>query len=107
MSWANTDADLNAAGLSEFGEPVVYQAVLLGVAVGAAITIAAIRRSRVRDESGVQANFEEIELDPAGLASPPVRGDWVTAWGDQYSVGNVSQADPYGLVTLTLLQRAG
>jgi hypothetical protein len=106
MSWAQIDADLNAIGLSEFGEPVVYQATLGGMPAGNPQTINAIRKDRVRDESGAIANSESIEIDPSLLAFPPSRGDWVTAWGADYSVGPVGQPDPYGMVSLTLLLRA-
>jgi len=93
--------------LAEFGEPVVYQPLQAGQPAGDPITINVMRRARAREESGTIANFEEIETDPALLPNPPAKGDWVTAWGMQYTVSTVRQPDPYGLAILSLLQRAG
>ena len=53
------------------------------------------------------ANLEEISVNPTDFPNPAVKGDWVTAWGMQYTVTTVRQPDPYGMVILTLLQRAG
>jgi len=89
-----------------FGEPVVYQAVQAGTAVGTPLTITVIRHARVREESGGLANFEEISVNPPDLPNPPAKGDWVTAWGAQYTVTTVRQPDAYGMIALTLLQRA-
>jgi hypothetical protein len=58
-------------------------------------------------ESGARAKFEEISVNPPDLPNPPVKGDWVTAWGAQYVVSTVRQPDAYGMITLVLLQRAG
>jgi len=69
------------------------------------VTITAIRHSRVHEEAGVVANFEEISVNPRDFANSPSKGDWVTAWGTQYVVTAVRQPDAYGLLTLTLLQR--
>ena len=53
------------------------------------------------------ANVEEISVNPSDLISFPQRGDWVTAWGSQFVVTTVRQPDPYGLVELSLMARAG
>ena len=107
MSWAENQANLNAAMLAEFGEPVVYQPVQAGQPAGDPITITAIRRSRAREESGPSANFEEIEIDPSLLPNSPAKADRVTAWGMEYSVVTARQPNPYGLAIVTMVQRAG
>jgi len=101
------DAAANAAMQQAFGEPVLYQSSQAGVAVGDPMTITAIRHARVREESGAMANVEEISVNPSDLVSFPQRGDWVTAWGSQFVVTTVRQPDPYGLVELSLMARAG
>jgi hypothetical protein len=98
---------VNAIMQRTFGEPVAYQSAQAGVPVGDPITITAIRHARVREESGVMANVEEISVNPADLSTFPQRGDWVTAWGSQFVVTTVRQPDPYGLVQLSLMARAG
>jgi len=105
--WHTIDAATNAVMQQTFGEPVVYQPVQGGAAVGDPVTITAIRHARVREESGALANVEEISVNPSDLASFPQRGDWVTAWGSQFVVTTVRQPDPYGLVELSLMARAG
>jgi hypothetical protein len=105
--WPTIDAAVNAIMQGAFGEPVVYQSAQGGVPVGDPITITAIRHARERDESGAVANAEEISANPADLPNPPQRGDWVTAWGLQFVVGPVRQPDPYGMVQLSLMLRAG
>jgi hypothetical protein len=89
-----------------FGEPVVYQPVQAGAAVGDPLTITAVRHARVREESGALANFEEISVNPSDFSNLPSKGDWVTAWGAQYVVTTVRQPDAYGMITLAMLQRA-
>ena len=106
-AWPTIAADVNAIMQQAFGEPVVYQAVQGGFSVGEPITITAIRHVRVRAESGAVASVEEIAINPADLPNPPQRGDWVTAWGLQFVVGPVRQPDPYGMVQLSLMLRAG
>ena len=105
--WPTIDASVNAIMQQAFGEPVVYQSVQAGMAVGVPVTITAIRRSRVREEAGPFANLEEIDVNPNDLAATPQRGDWVTAWGTQFVVTTVRQPDPYGMITLALMVRAG
>ena len=105
--WATIDAAANAIMQQAFGEPVAYQSAQAGLPVGDLITITAIRHARVREESGVMANVEEISVNPADLSTFPQRGDWVTAWGSQFVVTTVRQPDPYGLVELLLMVRAG
>ena len=105
--WPTIDAAANAVMLQTFGEPVVYQSVKVGVAVGNPVTITAIRHARVREESGALANVEEVSVNPSDLGTFPQRGDWVTAWGSQFVVTTVRQPDPYGLVELSLMARAG
>jgi hypothetical protein len=100
-SWSAIDAAANVVMQQTFGEPVVYQPVQAGAAVGDPLTITAVRHARVREESGALANFEEISVNP------PVKGDWVTARGAQYTVTTVRQPDAYGMIALALLQRAG
>ena len=100
-SWSAIDAAANVVMQQTFGEPVVYQP-----AVGDPLTITAVRHARVREESGALANFEEISVNPPDLPNPPVKGDWVTAWGAQYTVTTVRQPDAYGMIALALLQRA-
>ena len=111
-SWSAIDAAANVVMQQTFGEPVVYQPVQAGTAVGDPLTITAVRHARVREESGALANFEEISVNPPDLPNPPdflnppVKGDWVTAWGAQYAVTTVRQPDAYGMIALALLQRA-
>jgi hypothetical protein len=105
-NWSDIDVAANAVMQQEFGEPVVYQPVQAGTALGDPLTITAVRHARVREESGALANFEEISMSPPDLPNPPVKGDWVTAWGAQYTVSTVRQPDAYGMIALTLLQRA-
>ena len=105
--WPTIDAAVNHVMQQTFGEPVVYQPVQGGVAVGDPVTITAIRHARVREEAGALANVEEISVNAADLPNFPQRGDWVTAWGSQFVVGPVRQPDPYGMVQLSLTMRAG
>jgi hypothetical protein len=105
--WPTIDAAANAVMQQAFGEPVVYQCVQAGAVVGDPMTITAIRHTRVREESGALANVEEISVNPSDLAIFPQRGDWVTAWGSLFLVTTVRQPDPYGLVELSLMARAG
>jgi hypothetical protein len=105
--WSTIDSAVNAIMQQTFGEPVVYQSAQAGMAVGDPVTITAIRHARVREESGALANLEEISVNPADLANFPQRGDWVTAWGSQFVVTTVRQPDPYGLVEVSLMVRAG
>ena len=105
--WPTIDASVNAIMQQTFGEPVVYQSVQTGVALGDPVAITAIRHARVREESGALANVEEISVNPSDLASFPQRGDWVTAWGSEFVVTTVRQPDPYGMVELSLMARAG
>ena len=70
------------------------------------LTITAVRHARIREESGALANFEEISVNPLDIPNPPVKGDWVNAWGAQYVVTTVRQPDAYGMIALALLQRA-
>ena len=107
MSWASIADSVNASMLETFGEPVVYQPVQGGLPVGDPVTITAIRHIRERAESGAAASTEEISVNPADLPNFPQRGDWVTAWGLQFVVGPVRQPDPYGMVQLSLMVRAG
>ena len=105
--WQTINVAANAVMQETFGEPVVYQPVQTGVALGDPVAITAIRHARVREESGALANVEAISVNPADLPSFPQRGDWVTAWGFQFAVATVRQPDPYGLVELSLMLRAG
>jgi len=105
--WPTIDAAANAVMQQTFGEPVVYQSVQASVAVGDPVTITAVRHPRVREESGALANIEEISVSASDLVNFPQRGDWVTAWGSQFVVTTVRQPDPYGLVELSLMARAG
>ena len=105
--WPTIDAAANAIMQQAFGEPVVYQSVQAGMAVGGPVTITAIRHSRVVAEAGAMANVEEISVNPTDLANYPQRGDWVTAWGLEFVVTTVRQPDPHGLVELSLMARAG
>ena len=105
--WSTLDAAVNAIMQRTFGKPVAYQSAQAGVPVGVPITITAIRHSRVREESGALANVGEISVNPADLPTFPQRGDCVTAWGPQFVVTTVRQPDPYGLVQLSLMARAG
>ena len=85
-----------------FGEPVVYQPMSGGVAVGQPATITIIRRIRERMEAGAVASVEEIDVNPDDLPNSPVRGDVVAAWGARFTVTTVRQPDPYGMVHLTM-----
>jgi hypothetical protein len=104
--WSTIDAAANAVMQQTFGEPVVYQPLQAGAAVGEPVTITAVRHARVLEESGAMANFEEISVNPTDLENPPAKGDWVTAWGAQYVVTALRQPDAYGMIALTLLQRS-
>jgi hypothetical protein len=106
-NWPGIEAFADGVMLQTFGEPVVYQPVEAGLPVGAPVTITIIRHARVREESGPLANIEEISVNPADLSAFPQRGDQVTAWGSQFVVSSVRQPDPYGMVALALMQRAG
>jgi hypothetical protein len=103
--WPSIGAAVNAALQDAFGEPVVYQQVQGCLPVGNPVTITAIRHVRERAESGTAASAEEISVDPAELPNFPQPGDWVTAWGIQFAVSTVRQADPYGMAQLTLIAR--
>jgi hypothetical protein len=105
MNWATLAANANAVMIAEFGEPVVYQPVQSGAAAGSPFTVTAVRHARLPEESGAVSNFEEISVNPADFSNPPVKGDWISAWGTQYSVSAVRQPDAYGMISLTLLQR--
>ena len=105
--WASIEAAANASMLRAFGEPVIYQAVQAGQPVGDPITVVAIRHARVPAESGAVGNVEEISVNPPDFPSLPQRGDWITAWGLQFVIGPMHQPDPYGLVALALMMRAG
>ena len=105
-NWPSIEAFVDGVMLQTFGEPVVYQPVQAGVAKGNPFTVTAIRHLRVREESGAVANFEEISVNPTDFSNPPVKGDWVTAWGTQYVVTTVRQSDAYGMLNLALLQRS-
>jgi hypothetical protein len=104
--WRTIDAAANVVMQYTFGEPVAYQPVESGAAVGPALTITVVRHAREREESGATANFEEISVNPSDFENPPAKGDWVTAWGTQYVVTTVRQPDAYGMLTLSLLQRS-
>jgi hypothetical protein len=52
-------------------------------------------------EAGAVASVEEIEVNPVDFPNPPQRGDSVAAWGAQFTVTTVRQADPYGMLRLT------
>jgi len=100
--WPTISANANRIMQNRFGEPVVYQAMQAGQPVGVPATITIIRRIRERMEAGAVANMEEIEANPVDLPNPPQRGDLVAAWGSQFTVTTVRQADPYGMLLLTL-----
>jgi len=105
--WPTTNAAMNAILLETFGEPVVYQSVQLGAASADPLTINAIRHAREREEAGALANVEQISINPTDLPNLPQRGDWVSAWGSQFVVTTVRQPDPYGMVEVSLMVRAG
>ena len=104
--WPAIDAAATTVMQQTFGEPVVYQPVQSGAAVGGPLTITAVRHARLREESGATANFEDISVNPSDFPNPPAKGDWVTAWGTQYVVTTVRQPDAYGMIAVTLLQRS-
>ena len=104
--WPAIGANANRIMQNKFGEPVVYQPVRAGQAVGDSLTITAVRHARVPAEYGALANFEEISVNPTDFQNPPGKGDWVTAWGAQYVVTTLRQPDGYGMIALALLQRA-
>jgi len=104
--WPAIDAAANVVMQETFGEPVAYQPVESGAAVGSPLTVTAVRHAREREESGATANFEEISVNPSDFSNPPAKGDWVTAWGTQYVVTTVRQSDAYGMLDLALLQRS-
>jgi len=100
--WPTISANANRIMQNAFGEPVMYQAMQAGLAVGAPTTITVIRRIRERMEAGPVASVEEIEINPVDLPNPPQRGDIVAAWGVAFTVTTVRQSDPYGMVLATL-----
>jgi hypothetical protein len=100
--WATISANANRIMQNAFGEPVVYQPMQAGQAVGGPVTITAVRHIRERAEAGAVASVEEIEINPVDLPNPPQRGDVVSAWGAQFVVSTVRQPDPYGMVQVTL-----
>jgi hypothetical protein len=103
--WSTIGAAVNAVMQNAFGEPVVYQSLQAGFAVGDSFTIAAVRHIRVKEESGAKANVEEISVNAADFPIFPQAGDWITAWGSQFVVRTVRQPDPYGMVELSLMAR--
>ena len=103
--WATIDAAAKTVMQDTFGEPVEYQPVESGAAVGSPLTITAVRHARVAEESGAMAGFEEISVNPSDFSKPPAKGDWVTAWGTQYVVTTLRQPDAYGMTAVTLLKR--
>ena len=105
--WPTIGAGVNAVMQNAFGEPVVYQPVQAGFAVGDPFTIAAVRHIRVKEESGAKASVEEISVNAADFANFAQTGDWVTGWGSQFVVRTVRQPDPYGLVEISLFARQG
>jgi len=107
--WASIEAAGNLAMLQAFGdpEPAVYQSVVNGVPTGDPKEITIVRHARVQEEAGAVSNVEEISVNPLDLPAPPQRGDWVTAWGQQFAVSSLRQPDPYGLYHLALIARPG
>jgi hypothetical protein len=103
--WPTIDASANSIMQETFGEPVLYQPVESGAAVGSPLTITAVRHARPPEESGTMAGFEEISVNPSDFSNPPAKGDWVTAWGAQYVVTTLRQPDAYGMLNLALLKR--
>jgi hypothetical protein len=103
--WPTIDAAANAVMQSTFGEPVLYQPVVSGIAMGDPFTVTAVRHLRVPEESAAMATFEEISVNPTDFQNPPAKGDWVSAWGAQYVVTALRQRDAYGMIALALLQR--
>jgi len=99
-------AGLNQAQLDVAGEPVTYQPADGGSSTGAPFSVNAVRHERVRDEAGAIASFEEISVNPTDFSTAPKKGDWVSAWGANYVVTNARQPFAYGLMTLSLEQRA-
>jgi len=100
--WLTISADVNRILQNAFGEPVVYQPMRVGQAVGGPVTIIAVRHIRERAEAGAVASVEEIDVNPSDLPNPPQRSDTVAAWGAQFVVSTVRQPDPYGMVRVTL-----
>ena len=100
--WPTISANANRFMQNAFGEPVVYQSMQAGLAVGAPATIVVVRRIRERMEAGSVASVEEIELNPVDLPNPAQRGDIVAARGAAFSVTPVRQPDTYGMVHVTL-----
>jgi hypothetical protein len=100
--WPTVGANANRIMQNAFGEPVVYQAMQSGQAVGDPATITIVRCIRERMEAGAVASVEEIEVNPVDFPNPPQRGDAVAAWGSQFAVTTVRQPDPYGMIHLTL-----
>jgi hypothetical protein len=54
--WLTISADVNRILQNAFGEPVVYQPMQAGRAVGGPVTITAVRRIRERAEAGAVAS---------------------------------------------------
>jgi hypothetical protein len=104
--WATINAAVNIIMQETFGDSVIYQPVQAGQAAGDSMTVTAIRHSRMPEEAGAMANFEEISVNPSDFANPPAKGDWVTAWGARYVVTSAHQPDAYGMLILSLLQRS-
>ena len=108
-SWSDISAEVVGSLKSIFGDSTQasYQQAAGGVAIGKPFPVTIVRSRRVTDEYGHSANFEEVRVDPADFTAPPVKGDWLTAWGTQYVVTATRQPDPYGWFVLVLQQRAG
>ena len=85
-----------------FGEPVVYQSMQAGLAVGAPATIVVVRRIRERMEAGAVASVEEIEVNPVDLPIPVQRGDTSRPGARRFRSLPCAEPDPYGMVHLTL-----
>ena len=104
--WPAIDAAANVVMQETFGEPVVYQPVESGAAVGIAVDdhgdSPCSRARGVGRDSELRGDLGESVrlLESAG------QGDWVTAWGTQYVVTTVRQPDAYGMLNLALLQRS-
>jgi hypothetical protein len=98
-NWSTIVANLNAAQLATFGEPITYTPDKgLGDPIA---TTAILDRSKI-DQSTSPGYFGEISIDPLQVTNP-ARGDQVT-WADgvTYTVAKVIRTDNYNLFTAVL-----
>lgn len=95
-------ADLNKATLFAFGESISYQR-----GSDPAFPVKAVRCARERDQEGMAQSWEALEVDPFEFPGErPAIGDQVTLAEVSYTVKNVNQPYPAGMIRLALQRNA-